>query len=71
MWYIRNSNDHLNIGITEIQAVLNKEFSRPKSETQSIIGFNEIAMLPVETPCDLDQRLKSMIHEANMTLIDT
>ena len=27
-------------------------------------------MLPGETPLDLDQRLKSMIREANMTLMD-
>ena len=27
-------------------------------------------MLPSETPWDLDQRLKSTIHEANMTLTD-
>ena len=27
-------------------------------------------MLSSETPWDVDQRLKSMIHEANMTLID-
>jgi len=37
---------------------------------QSIIGFKEVMMLPSETPWDLDQRLKSMIHEANMTLTD-
>ena len=69
-WYIKHSNDHQNTGIAEIQTALNREFSRPKSETQSIIGFNEIAMLPSKTPLDLDQRLKSMIHEANMTLMD-
>jgi len=50
--------------------MLNREFSRPKSETQSIIGFKEIAMLPAETPWDLDQRLKGMICEANMNLMD-
>lgn len=69
-WYIKHSNDHPNAGIAEIQAALNREFSRPKSETQSIIGFKEIAMLLGETPSDLDQRLKSMIREANMTLTD-
>ena len=69
-WYIKHSNDHPNTGITDIQAALNREFSRPKSETQSIIGFKEIVMLPGETPWDLDQRLKSMICEANMTLTD-
>jgi len=69
-WYIKHSNDHPNVGIIDIEATLNKEFRRPKSETQSIIGFKEIAMLPGETPWDLDQRLKSMIHESNFTLMD-
>lgn len=54
--------------MVEIQNVLNREFSWPKSETHSIIWFKEIAMLPGETPWDLDQWLKSMICEANMTL---
>ena len=48
-WYIKHSNDHPNVGII-IQAALNREFSRPKSETQSISRFKEIAMLPSETP---------------------
>ena len=68
--YIKHSNDHQNARIAKIQAALNKEFSRPKSETQSIIGFKEITMLLGETPWDLDQRLKSMIHEANIMLTD-
>jgi len=29
-WYIKYSNDHPNAGITDIQAALNKEFSRLK-----------------------------------------
>lgn len=49
-WYIKHSNDHTNAGIVEIEYALNKEFSWPKSETQSIIGFKEITMLPGETP---------------------
>jgi len=69
--YIKHSNDHPNVGIAEIQTELNREFSRTKLETQSIIGFKEIAMLPSETPWDLDQRLKSMIHEANMMLTNS
>jgi len=69
-WYIKHSNDHQNAGIVEIQIALNREFSQPKSEMKSIIGFKEIAMLPSKTPWDLDQRLKSTIHEANMTLMD-
>lgn len=69
-WYIKHSNNHPNAGIIEIQNALNKEFSWLKSETQSIIKFKEIVMLLGKTPWDLDQRLKSMICEANMTLTD-
>lgn len=69
-WYIKHSSDHLNAAIMEIWEALKKEFNRLKSETQSIIGFKEIAKIPGETPWDLDQRLKSTIHEANMTLSD-
>ncbi len=47
-WYIKHSNDHPNIGIAEIHNELNMEFSIPKSKTQSIISFKEIAMLLVE-----------------------
>ena len=53
-WYIKNSNDNPNVGIVDIQAALTMEFSRPKSETQSIIRFKEIAMLLGETPLELD-----------------
>ncbi len=53
-WYIKHSNDNLNTQIIDIQATLNKEFSRPRSETQSIIGFKEIVMLLGETPWELD-----------------
>jgi len=49
-WYIKHSNDHPNAGITEIQTALNRESIRPKLETQSIIRFKEIMMLPGETP---------------------
>lgn len=69
-WYIKHSNDNPNAGIADIQATLNKEFSRPKSETLSIIRFKEIVMLPSETLWDMDQRLKCTICEANMTLTD-
>ena len=69
-WYIKNSNDNPNVGITNIQTALKREFSRLKSEAQSIIGFKEITMLPGETPWELDQRLKCTICEANMTLTD-
>lgn len=68
--YIKHSTDHPNEGLEAIQDALNKEFGWKKSENQSIIGFKEIAMLPGETPWDLDQRLKSTIRKANMTLTD-
>lgn len=69
-WYIKKSNDNPNAGIAEIQAALNREFSRIKLEMQSIIGFKEIRMLLGETPWELHQRLKGMTSEANMTLMD-
>lgn len=56
--------------LADIQTMLNKEFSRPKCKEKSIVGFKEIMMKPGETPWDLDQRLKCMIHEANMNLTD-
>jgi len=49
---------------------MNKEFSWPKSEAQSIVGFKEIAMKLGEIPWELDQRLKCKIREANMNLMD-
>lgn len=70
MWYIKYSNDNPNAGLTEIQTALNKEFSRPKSEAQSIVGFKEITMKPRETPWELDKRLKCKIREANMNSTD-
>jgi len=56
--------------LVDIQTLLNKEFSRPKSEEQSIVGFKEITLKLGETPWDLDQRLKYKILEANMNLTD-
>lgn len=69
-WYIKYSSDHPNVGTEAIQDALNKEFRRMKSEMQLIIGFKEIVMIPGETPWDIDQRLRSTIHQANMTLTD-
>jgi len=48
-WYIKHLNDHPNAGIAEIQNALNREFSGSISETQMIIRFKEIIMLPSET----------------------
>lgn len=36
--------------LADIQAALNKEFSRPKSKAQSLVGLKEITMKPSETP---------------------
>ena len=69
-WHIKYSSNHPTVGTAEIQTKLKKESRWPNLETQSIIGFKEIVMMPGETPWDLDQRLKSTIHEANMTLMD-
>ena len=67
-WDIKYSNDNPNTGSTDIRTMLNKEFVRPKSKVQSIVGFKEIMMKLGETPWELDQRLKCKIHEANMNL---
>jgi len=53
---MKHINDHPTNGIAEIHLALDKEFSWPKLETQSIIGFKEIVMLPRETPWDLDHK---------------
>jgi len=49
-WYIKYSNDNLHAAVADIQKALNKEFGRPKSEAESIVGFKEIVMQPGETP---------------------
>lgn len=67
---LKYCTNNLMASLEDIQSTLNKEFSRPKSEAQSIMGFKEIMMKPSEAPWDLDQRLKCMIHEANMNLTD-
>lgn len=69
-WYIKYFNDNPNVALAKIQTTLNKEFSRPKSEAQTIVGFKEIAMKPGETPWELDHRLMFTIREANMNLTD-
>ena len=66
--YIKYSEDNPNARVADIQATLNREFSRPKFEVLLIVGFKEITMLPGETPWELDQRLKCTIREANMNL---
>lgn len=36
--------------LADTQIALNKEFYKPKSETQSVVGFKEITMRIDETP---------------------
>ena len=67
-WYIMYANDNPNAGVVHIQTPLNREFSRPKSEAQSIVWSKEIAMQLGETRWELDKRLKCTIREANMNL---
>ena len=61
-WYVKHSNENPNAGIADIQAALNKEFSRLKSEVQSIIRFKEIKVLPGETP--LGVRSETKVHNS-------
>lgn len=56
--------------LVETKDALNKEFSKPNSDSQSMVGFMEITMRVGKMPWELDQRLKCVICEANMQLID-
>ena len=69
-WYIKYYNDNPIFVLADIQTTLNKGFSIPKSEAQSIVRFKEIMMKSGETPWDINHRLKCTIHEANMNLTD-
>ena len=42
--YINYCTDNSMASLADIQTALNKEFSRTKSEAQSIVGFKEIMM---------------------------
>jgi len=70
-WYIKYCTDNPLASFTNTKAALDKEFSNPKSESQSIVGFKEITMTASETPWELDQILKCVIREANMQLTDS
>lgn len=65
-WYIKYYSNNPLAMLAENKDSLNKEFSNPKSNSQSIVKFKEITMRVDETPWELDQRLKCMILEANM-----
>jgi len=60
-WYIKYCSDNPLASLADTKAILNKEFSKPKSNLKSIVGFKEIVMRVDETPWDLDQRLKCQI----------
>lgn len=70
-WCIKYCTDNPMASLAYTQTTLNKDSNRPKSETQSVVGFKEIAMKIGETPWELDQRLKCGIREASMNLIDS
>jgi len=53
-WYITYYMDNLMSTLADIQTVLNKEFIRPKSEAQLVVGFKEITMKCSKMPWDLD-----------------
>lgn len=69
-WYIKYSNENQIVRVENIQAILKREFCRPKSKVQSIVGSKEIMMRPGKMPWELDQRLKCTICKANMNLTD-
>ncbi len=69
-WYIKYYSDNPLATLVETKATLNKEFSKPKSDSHSVVGFKEITMRVDDTPWELDQRLKCVIREANMQLTD-
>jgi len=67
-WYIKCYTDNTLASLTDTQVTLKKEFGKPKSNLQSVIGFKEITMRADEMPWELDQILKCVIYEANMHL---
>lgn len=69
-WYIKYYSNHPVETLVETMASLDKEFSKPKSDLQSIVGFKEITMRVDGMPWELDQSLKCVIREANMQLTD-
>lgn len=48
--YIKYCTDNPTSAFADIETILNKEFSRPKFEVKSILGFKEIMMKPGEKP---------------------
>lgn len=53
-WYTKCYTDNPLASLVNTQTALNKEFGTPKSKTQSVVGFKEIAMRIDKTPWELD-----------------
>ena len=60
-WYIKYYFDNPLVILVGTKAVLNKDFSKPKSDSQLVVGFKESMMRVDEMPWELDQRLKCVI----------
>lgn len=61
-WYIKFHIDKSNATMLETQQVLNSEFKKPKSQTQSVIELKEIQQRVNESMWEFDQRLKCLIQ---------
>lgn len=60
-WYIKYFTDNPLATLVETKKTLNKEFNKPKFESQLVIEFKKIMMNIEETPWNFDQRLKCQI----------
>lgn len=69
-WYIKYCSDNPLTTLAETNT-FNKEFSKPKSDSQSIIGFKDIMMRVEEKSWEFYQRLKYQIREANMQITNS
>jgi len=49
-WYINYCVDHPIAMLAKAKDALNKEFSKPNSDSRSMVGFKEIMMRVDETP---------------------
>lgn len=70
-WCIKYCSDNPLATLGETKMNLNKDFSKPKSDSQLVIRFKEIMMKVKEMPWEFDQRLICQIKEANMQIIDS
>lgn len=49
-WYMKYCVDNPLALLADTKAMLNKEFSKSKSDSQSVVGFKEITMRASEIP---------------------